>query len=73
MFEASLIQNTLLLGNAMLFWYALPLLVSVSLVYGATRHEFMGPILEQSFRSGIWIAGFMAVIFVLLAFASWGL
>ena len=51
----------------------LPLLVSVSLVYGATRHELMGPILENSIRSAIWISGFMAMIFALLFCASCGL
>jgi len=54
-------------------WYALPLIVSVSLVYAATRHEDMGPILVHSLRIGVWICGFMAVIFVVLLLLSWGL
>lgn len=52
-------------------WYALPLIVAVSLVYAATRHEEMGPILDHAVRLGIWIVGFMGVIFVILAAASW--
>ena len=48
------------------FWYALPLVVSISLVYAATRHEHMGPILMHATRVGAWIIGFMAVVFVLL-------
>ena len=47
-------------------WYALPLVVAVSLVYAATRHEQPGPILIQAARIGVWIVGFMVVIFVLL-------
>jgi len=52
-------------------WYALPLIVSVSLVYGATRHELMGPILQHSFRSAVWMLGFMGVIFVILFAVTW--
>ncbi len=47
-------------------WFALPLIVSVSLVYGATRHELMGPILHNALRAGVWIVGFMAIIFAVL-------
>jgi hypothetical protein len=55
------------------FWHLLPLLISVCLVYGATRHELMGPILMHALRFGIWIVGFMGVIFVLLCLMSWNL
>lgn len=48
------------------FWYAAPLVVSISLVYAATRHEHMGPILMHAARVGAWIIGFMTVVFVLL-------
>jgi hypothetical protein len=51
-------------------WYALPLVISVSLVYAATRHEQMGPILSHAFRIGAWIVGFMAVIFAVLFLVS---
>jgi hypothetical protein len=52
-------------------WYALPLLVAVSLVYAATRHERMEPILGHAVRVAGWIAGFMAVVFVIIWAASW--
>ena len=52
-------------------WYALPLIVSVSLVYGATRHELMGPILHHAFRAAVWMAGFMGVIFAILFAVTW--
>lgn len=54
-------------------WYALPLIVAISLVYGATRHELIGPILHQAFRSATWILGFMALIFAVLYLISWSL
>jgi hypothetical protein len=52
-------------------WYALPLIVVVSLVYAATRHEEMNPILNHAARIGVWIVGFMTAVFLVLAFLSW--
>jgi len=52
-------------------WYALPLIVSVSLVCAATRHEQIGPILNHAIRFGIWIAVFMGAVMALLALTSW--
>ena len=53
-------------------WYLVPLLVSISLVYGATRHEEVGPILKHAYHSGLWMMSFMCGIFaVLLAFDWW--
>ncbi len=43
-------------------WYAVPIVVSVSLVCAATRHEQLGPILHHALRFGIWIVVFMAVV-----------
>jgi len=51
-------------------WYSLPLVIAVSLVYSATRHEEVGQILTHAVRIGIWIAGFMAVIFIVLLLVS---
>ena len=52
------------------FWYALPLIVAISLVYSATRHEEMGPILRRALSFAGWIVGFMLVIFVILVVVS---
>ena len=60
---ASLLVNDL--------WYALPLVIVVSLVYAATRHEAMQPILVHAVRIGVWILSFMAVVFVVLLLISW--
>ena len=47
-------------------WYALPLIVVISLVYSATRHERADYILSGALRTGIWIVGFMGIIFGVL-------
>lgn len=52
-------------------WYALPLIVSVSLVCAATRHEDMGPILNHAVRFGLWIVIFMAAVMALMALLEW--
>jgi hypothetical protein len=52
-------------------WFALPIIVSVSLVYSATRHEEMGPILNHAARFALWIVVFMAIVFVVLQAMSW--
>jgi hypothetical protein len=54
-------------------WYSLPLVVAISLVYAATRHEHMAPILQHALRFGLWIVGFMAVVFALLVWLTSGL
>jgi Na+/alanine symporter len=47
-------------------WFALPLIVAVSMVYSATRHEAMEAILAGAVRIGAWITGFMLVVFAIL-------
>ena len=64
-------DSILLVARIGHFWYALPLIVAVSLVYAATRHEQMGPILVHAYRIGIWIATFMLVVLVVLLLLSW--
>ena len=51
-------------------WYALPLIVVISLVYAATRHEVMQPILQHAFRFGMSIIGFMIIVFLVLTVVS---
>jgi len=52
-------------------WYSLPLIVSVSLVCAATRHEQISPILSHAFRFGLWIAVFMGAVMALLGLMDW--
>jgi hypothetical protein len=52
-------------------WYMVPLIVSVSLVYAATRHEYLTPILKHAARFGLWIGLFMAGVLVFFSLMSW--
>ena len=61
----------LLANHVNQLWYAIPLIVAVSLAYAATRHELMEPILRNAVRIGVWIVGFMAVVFAVLMLVSW--
>jgi hypothetical protein len=63
----------LVAADHLLLLYAVPLIIAVSLVYAATRHEQAGPILVHAARIGVWITGFMAVILVVLLLISWWL
>ena len=58
-------------GDPLRIWYAVPIIVSVSLVYAATRHEEMGQILIHAARFALWILAFMAILFALLQLMSW--
>ena len=51
-------------------WYALPLVVVISLVYHATRHEHMSAILWGAARFAAWLVGFMVVASAILYFVS---
>ena len=53
-------------ATAARIWYSIPLIVVVSLVYGATRHEYLKEILMHSFRSAVWVIGFMTIIFAII-------
>jgi len=59
------------LGPKQQYLYALPLVVAFSLVYGATRHEMMVPILQHAARAAVWTTGFMLFIFGVLLVVSW--
>jgi cytochrome c oxidase assembly factor CtaG len=52
-------------------WCAVVIIIAVSLVYAATRHERMTPILAHAGRVALWIAGFMVLVFVVMQFISW--
>ena len=49
----------------------LPLLVTVSLVIGASRHEQNHLILDQAVRTAVWISSFMLGIYLVLQIVSW--
>lgn len=49
------------------FLYAIPLILVISLVYAATRHELNEPILRHAFDTFKWILGFMMVVGLVIA------
>ena len=65
-------MNAILLGSIWdaQIWYSVPLIVAVSLVYGATRHEYLKEIVEHSIRAAVWLLVFLGVIFVLVWWAG---
>ena len=68
---AVMLFNLLAAPGAARLWYAVPLITSVSLVYAATRHEEMGPILIHAVRFAIWILVFMAIVLGVIQLMSW--
>ena len=52
-------------------WFALPLVVTVSLVYAATRHEEMGPIVLHAARFGLLVVVVMGILLAVLFAMSW--
>jgi hypothetical protein len=63
----SLVTLTLLAAmDPLRIWFAVPIIVSVSLVYAATRHEAMNQILVHAARFAVWIVVFMAIVFAAL-------
>lgn len=52
-------------------WYSVPLVLVVSLVYAATRHEAMQPIMDHAFKFGTSIVLFMLGVFVVLFAVDW--
>lgn len=63
----------LLLAEVNMMWYAPPLIAAISLVYAATHHERMTPILWHAGRLALMISGFMLLIMAVLAAISWQL
>lgn len=61
------------LADVHLMWYSLPLIVVISVVYSATRHEALAPIFAHAARLALTIASFMAAILIFLAVLGWWL
>ena len=51
--------------------YYIPLIISIALVFGGTRHEDTSLILRHAWLTGRWITGFMGIIFVVLCVLDW--
>ena len=68
----NLISNLLLLASGTIhhFWYAFPLIVVISLVYSATRHEFFKPILIHALRFSAVTVVFLGIAIAVLYFLA---
>lgn len=51
--------------------YYIPLIISISLVFGATRHEDTRLVLKHSAHTARWVTGFMGIIFAVLVVIEW--
>jgi hypothetical protein len=51
--------------------YYIPLLIAISLVFGATRHEDTRLILKHAWETARWITLFMVIIFAVLLIIDW--
>jgi hypothetical protein len=75
MLELISLMNFSLLGAVTQFpriWYVVPLIIAISLVYGATRHERTADIFKISLHTMIWIVGIGAVILgIVLLLGLW--
>lgn len=71
MIDSLAILTLLAAMDPMRIWFAMPIIVSVSLVYAATRHEELRPILVHAARFAVWILVFMAIVFAVLQALAW--
>jgi hypothetical protein len=51
--------------------YYVPLIITIALVFGATRHENTTLIMKHAWLTGRWITGFMGIIFAVLCVLDW--
>ncbi len=49
----------------------IPLMLAVSLVVGASRHEKKALIIDQSLRTAVWISTFMLIVYAVLQIVSY--
>jgi hypothetical protein len=49
------------LGTIHIYWFVLPLVVAISIVYSASRHESWRRIWYHSFRLCTWILGILVL------------
>jgi hypothetical protein len=55
----------------MSLWYAVPLIVSVSLVCAASRHELMRPIVEHGVRFSVGALAFLGFVVGVISLLEW--
>ena len=56
----------MILATVHIYWLILPLVIAISVVYAASRHESWPRIWIHSLRLGLWIIGLLAIATALL-------
>ena len=56
----------MILATVHIYWLILPLVIAISIVYSASRHESWPRIWIHSLRLGLWIIGLLAIATALL-------
>jgi hypothetical protein len=51
----------MILASMQIYWLILPLVIAISLVYSASRHEAWGRIWWHALRLGVWILGILVL------------
>jgi hypothetical protein len=69
-FLAAIFHLGLIALAAAQIWYSVPLVIVISLVWGATRHESLPEIITQSIKSLLWVLTFMGIIFAVIYVAG---
>lgn len=67
---SSIVDFMLSISPTYLLYY-LPLIIAISLVFGATRHEDTKLIIKHAAHTARWITGFMAIVFAVLLVMDW--
>lgn len=58
------------MSTLQLYWFVLPLVVAISLVYAASRHEAWPRIWFHAFKLCGWILGILAITTAVLLFIN---
>ena len=60
-----------LLATTNIYWFLVPLVLAINLVFSATRHEHWQPIVSGAMRSATWSMVFLGIVFLVLLVVSW--
>jgi hypothetical protein len=60
-----------LLATTNIYWFLVPLVLVISLVFSATRHEHWQTIVLRAMRSATWSMVFLGIVFLVLLVISW--
>ena len=60
-----------LLATTNIYWFLVPLVLAISLVFSATRHEHWQPIFSGAMRLATWSLVLLGIVFLVLLGASW--